>query len=56
MLVSIQTAVARLAFEGKTLEQVKAAKPTAAWDAAWAGRIINGDFLVESVYAELRGT
>lgn len=54
MLVAIRAAVAKLVAEGKTLEQVKAAKPTAAWDAAWGQKFIKAEVLLDAVYADVR--
>lgn len=54
MLVAIRAAVAKLAAEGKTLEQVIAAKPTAQWDAQWGQKFITAEQLLKAVYADVR--
>jgi cyclase len=56
MLVKVQDKVARLAAAGKTLDEIKAAKPTADLDAKYAGGFVKPDLVVESVYKSLPGT
>jgi glyoxylase-like metal-dependent hydrolase (beta-lactamase superfamily II) len=51
MLVAIRDSVARLKKEGKTLDEVIAAKPTAAYDARWGGFVIDPAFFTRLVYA-----
>jgi glyoxylase-like metal-dependent hydrolase (beta-lactamase superfamily II) len=50
MLVSIHDRVAALKREGKSLDEIVAAKPTAAYDAKWAGSFVNGDVFTKLVY------
>ena len=50
MLVTIRDRVAALKGEGKSLNEIVAAKPTAAYDAKWGGFFINGEFLTKLVY------
>jgi glyoxylase-like metal-dependent hydrolase (beta-lactamase superfamily II) len=50
MLVSIRGSVARLKSEGKSLEQVIAAKPTAAFDEQWGSFVIDPAFFTRLVY------
>jgi glyoxylase-like metal-dependent hydrolase (beta-lactamase superfamily II) len=50
MLVAIRDRVAALKKEGKTLEQVIAAKPTASFDAKWGQAIINPTLFTTLVY------
>ncbi len=50
MLVAIRGNVAKLKKEGKTLEQVIAAKPTAAFDAQWGKAIISPALFTTLVY------
>lgn len=50
MLVGVRGRVAALKKEGKSLEQIVAAKPTAAYDAKYGGFVINGDFFTKLVY------
>jgi glyoxylase-like metal-dependent hydrolase (beta-lactamase superfamily II) len=52
MLVKIRDRVAALAAQKKTLDEIKAAKPTAEFDAARAG-MIPPDMVVETIYKEL---
>lgn len=54
MLLAIRASVAKLVAEGKTLEQVIAAKPTAQWDAQWGQVFIKAEDLLKVVYAEVR--
>lgn len=51
MLVSIWERVTALKKEGKSREEVVAAKPTADYDAKWGGFVIGGDFFTKLVYA-----
>ena len=51
MLVSIREKVAALKKQGKSRDEVVAAKPTANYDAKWGGFVINGDFFTRLVYA-----
>jgi glyoxylase-like metal-dependent hydrolase (beta-lactamase superfamily II) len=50
MLVAIRTKVAALKAQGKTLAQVQAAKPTAAFDAKWGRSVIKGPLFTALVY------
>jgi len=50
MLVTIYDRVAALKREGKSLDEIIAAKPTAAYDSKWAGSFINGDVFAKLVY------
>lgn len=50
MLVDVRERVAALKKQGKSLEEVTAAKPTAAYDAKYGGFVINGDFFTKLVY------
>ena len=53
MLVSVRDKVSTLKNEGKSLEEVVAAKPTAGYDAKWGGFVIDGNFFTRLVYAGL---
>jgi cyclase len=53
MLVTIRDQIAKLAAANKTLDQIKAAKPTAEFDARWGQGMIKPDVLVELVYKTL---
>ena len=50
MLVTIYGRVATLKKEGKSLDEIVAAKPTAAYDSKWATPFINGDVFAKLVY------
>ncbi|HXA00227.1 MAG TPA: MBL fold metallo-hydrolase [Candidatus Dormibacteraeota bacterium] len=49
-LATIRNRVASLKKQGRTLNETVAAKPTASFDAKWAGFLINGDFFTKLVY------
>ena len=51
MLVSVRDEVSTLKKEGKSLEEVVAAKPTADYDAKWGGFVVDGIFFTRLVYA-----
>jgi glyoxylase-like metal-dependent hydrolase (beta-lactamase superfamily II) len=53
MLVTVRDRIARLIAEGKTLEDVVAAKPTAEFDATWSGS--DNRLFLPVIYAELAG-
>jgi len=50
MLIDIYHKVAALKKQGKTLEEIVATKPTAAYDAKWGGFVIKGDVFTYLVY------
>ena len=50
MLATIRDRVAALKREGKTLIEIAAAKPTAAYDAKWGKGFVNGAFFTKLVY------
>jgi glyoxylase-like metal-dependent hydrolase (beta-lactamase superfamily II) len=50
MLAAIRDRVAALKGEGKSLDEILAAKPTAAYDDKWGGFFINGEFFTKLVY------
>ena len=50
---TIRDRVRKLVRQGKTLEQVKAAKPTEEYDAAWGGGFIKADRFIEILYTDL---
>jgi len=50
ILTSIRDRVAALKGEGKSLNEIVAAKVTAAYDAKWATGFINGEFFTKLVY------
>ena len=54
MLTTIRDNVRTLKTAGKSLADVKAAKPSAAFDAAWGVGMMNPDMFVEIVYNTLR--
>ena len=53
MLVTIRDRVAALKKDGKSLEEIVAAKPTAAYDAKWATSFITGDVFTKLVHTGL---
>jgi glyoxylase-like metal-dependent hydrolase (beta-lactamase superfamily II) len=53
MLVSVREKVADLKNQGKSLDEVVAAKPTANYDAKWGGFVIDGNFFTKLVYADV---
>ena len=55
MLAASRDAVAPLVKAGKTLDEVKAAKPTAALDEKWGKGLMKPDLWVSIVYADLSG-
>jgi glyoxylase-like metal-dependent hydrolase (beta-lactamase superfamily II) len=50
MLVAIRGNVARLRQQGRTRDQIIAAKPTSEFDAKWGGFVLDGDFFARIVY------
>jgi glyoxylase-like metal-dependent hydrolase (beta-lactamase superfamily II) len=53
MLVDVRNKVAALKKQGKTLDEVIAAKPTAAYDAKWGHFVIDADHFTRLVYEGL---
>jgi glyoxylase-like metal-dependent hydrolase (beta-lactamase superfamily II) len=53
LLLMIRDRVAALKKAGKSLDEIVAAKVTAAYDAKWGGSFINGDFFTRLVYKGL---
>lgn len=53
-LTTIRSRILKMVLEGKTLDQVRAAKPTADWDEAWGKGFISGDALTATAYADLK--
>ena len=51
MLITIHDRVASLKKEGRSLEEIIAAKPTAAYDRKWTGPFITGDIFTKLVHA-----
>src|SRR5207248_1274975 len=50
MLVSVREKVSALKKQGKSLDEVLAAKPTSDYDAKWGGYVIDGKTFTELVY------
>ena len=50
LLATIRERVATLNEEGKSLNEIVAAKPTAAYDAKWGTGLVNGGFFTKLVY------
>jgi glyoxylase-like metal-dependent hydrolase (beta-lactamase superfamily II) len=55
MLQAVIGRVEALVAEGKSLEEVQAAKPSAAYDEAWGGGFIGSDVFVAAVYESVKG-
>jgi hypothetical protein len=55
MLAASRDAVAPLVKAGKTLDEVNAAKPTAALDEKWGKGFLKPEIWVSIVYADLSG-
>ncbi|HEY4187225.1 MAG TPA: MBL fold metallo-hydrolase [Polyangia bacterium] len=55
MLVTIRDRVKKLLVAKKTLEQIKAAKPTAEFDAKWGQGMISSDHLLDMIYETRTG-
>ena len=53
VLAGVRDRVKALVAQGKTLEQVSAAKPTAQWDATWGKGFMKPDMFVSFVYRSL---
>jgi hypothetical protein len=53
MLVTVRNNVATLKQEGKSLDEIIAARPTAAFDAKWGKFVFNGEQFTRMVYAGL---
>ena len=51
MLVSVREKVSTLKKQGKSVDEVVAAKPTADYDAKWGRFVIDGNFFTKLVYA-----
>jgi glyoxylase-like metal-dependent hydrolase (beta-lactamase superfamily II) len=51
MLVGVRNNVARLKKQGKSLDEIIAARPTSAYDAKWGGFVIDPAFFTRLVYA-----
>ena len=54
MLVAVRNNVAALKQRGKSLDEIVAAKPTAAFDAKWGNFVFSGDQFTRMVYAGLQ--
>jgi len=50
VLATIRERIAALKEEGKSLDEIVAAKPTAAYDAKWGKGFVNGEFFTKLVY------
>lgn len=53
MIVTLRGRVQKLVAAGKSLADVKAAKPTADYDAAWGKGFMSGEMFTETLYNEL---
>jgi len=50
VLTTIRNRVVALKKEGESLNEIVAAKPTAAYDAKWGSGFVNGEFFTKLVY------
>ena len=50
LLATIRERFATLKEEGKSLNEIVAAKPTAAYDVKWGTGLVNGEFFTKLVY------
>ena len=50
MLAAIRNRIAALKEDSESLNEMMAAKPTAAFDAKWGRAFINGEFFTKLVY------
>ena len=50
LLVTVRDRVAALKGEGKSLKEIVAANPTAAYDAKWGTGFVNGEFFTKLIY------
>jgi len=51
MLATVREKISALKKQGRSLDEVVAAKPTADYDAKWGGYVIDGNFFTRLVYA-----
>ena len=51
MLVSVREKVSALKKQGKSIDEVVAAKPTSDYDAKWGRFVIDGNLFTKLVYA-----
>lgn len=50
MLVAVRDRIATLKKQGRSLDEIVAAKPTAEYNSKWGGFVIDGDFFAKLVY------
>jgi glyoxylase-like metal-dependent hydrolase (beta-lactamase superfamily II) len=55
MLTAVRSRVAALKQEGKSIDEIVAAKPTAEFDTKWGNFVFSGDQFTKMVYAGLKG-
>ena len=53
MLVSARESISRLIAEGKTLDEIKTAKPTAKYDDSWGKGFVSPERFIETLYTNL---
>ena len=51
MLLAVREKISQLKRQGRSLEEVVAAKPTANYDAKWGGFVIDGNTFTSLVYS-----
>ncbi len=54
VMIALRDRIGKMLADGKTLEQVVAAKPTAEFDARWANGPVRPDQYVEEIYIDLK--
>lgn len=54
VLATIRDRIVALKREGKSLDEIVAARPTAAYDAKWGRGFVNGEFFTKLIYKGLR--
>ena len=55
MVTIIRDRIQDLIKDGKTMEQIKAARPTLDYDARYSTARWTGDMFIEAIYADLTG-
>jgi len=56
MLAAVTDRIQALIDQGKTLDEVQAARPTAEWDEVWGQHFMTPEHFVRQVYGDLTGT
>ncbi len=56
MLATVTDRIQALIDQGKTLEEIQAARPTAEWDEVWGQHFMTPEHFVRQIYGDLSGT